>query len=251
MSTDVTADGSGRTRTGPRPPEPARRTAARAAGCTYLLYIAVGILAVVLFGRATTGAQGTAAKLAGIAQHATGVRVAVVLSLLACFAALVLAVTLYALTRDQVPDLALLALTCRVGEGVLNAAIGVPAMAGLLWLGMAAQPGERDAASAQALGTFLFKVLSWNPIIAATFFAAGSTLFSWLLLRGRMVPVPLAWLGVLASALLVVVLPLQLAGFIAGPVTLLTWLPMLAFEVTFALWLLFKGVGTPGRRQSE
>ena len=175
---------------------------------------------------------------------------AVVLSLLTCFAALVLAVTLYALTRDQNPDIALLALTCRVGEGVLSAAVGVPAMAGLLWLATTAQPGETDAAATQALGTFLFKLLGWNPVIAATFFAVGSTLFSWLLLRGRMIPVPLAWLGVLASALLVFVLPPQLAGFIAGPATLLTWLPMLAFEVTLALWLLFKGVGIPERRQS-
>ena len=35
------------------------------------------------------------------------------------------------------------------------------------------------------------------------FFAVGSLLFSWLLLRGRMIPVGLAWLGVIASALLV------------------------------------------------
>ena len=32
--------------------------------------------------------------------------------------------------------------------------------------------------------------------------------YTWLLLRGRTVPVPLAWLGALASVLLVVALPL-------------------------------------------
>jgi hypothetical protein len=52
--------------------------------------------------------------------------------------------------------------------------------------------------------------------VTATFFAVGSTLFSWLLLRGRMIPVPLAWLGVLASVLLVVLLPLEAAGFVWG-----------------------------------
>jgi hypothetical protein len=93
-------------------------------------------------------------------------------------------------------------------------------------------------------------VQGWNTIIGATFFAVGSTLFSWLLLRGRMVPVPLAWLGVLASVLLVVGLPVQLAGFFGGPVFGLMWLPMLVFEVALALWLLIKGVGIPGRRQS-
>ena len=61
----------------------------------------------------------------------------------------------------------------------------------------------------------------------------------------------LAWLGVLASVLLVVILPLQLAGLFGGltswsvSVTWLVWLPMLVFEVTLALWLLIKGVAMP------
>ncbi|PYQ10644.1 MAG: DUF4386 domain-containing protein, partial [Acidobacteria bacterium] len=60
----------------------------------------------------------------------------------------------------------------------------------------------------------------------------------------------LAWLGVVASVLLVVVLPLQLAGFLGGgQITSLMWLPMLAFEVPLALWLLIKGVAMPAPRQ--
>ena len=52
----------------------------------------------------------------------------------------------------------------------------------------------------------------------------------------------LAWLGVLASVLLVVLLPAQLAGFLRGAVTSWMWMPMLVFEVAAALWLLVKGV---------
>ena len=78
--------------------------------------------------------------------------------------------------------------------------------------------------------------------LTATFFAVGSTAFAYLLLRGRMIPVPLAWLGVVASAVLVVGLPLQLAGWVHGPITSVMWLPMLAFEVPLGLWLLTKGV---------
>ena len=163
-----------------------RTTYARVAGFTFLFYIAVGITSLVLAGRT----------------HATDV-----LSLLQNFAALVLGVTLYAITREREPALAMLALTCRVIEAV---------------------HGE-----------------------GAIFFAVGSALFSWLLLRGRMVPVALAWLGVFASVLLVVILPLQLAGLFGGPmswsasVTWLVWLPMLVFEVALALWLLIKGVAMP------
>src|SRR6266481_4431720 len=140
-----------------------RTTNARIAGATFLLYIAAGIAGVILFGRATSG-DGIAVKLASIAQHTTEVRVAVVLSLLSCFTALVLAVTLYGITRDQDPDLAMLALTCRVAEGLLGA-IFLLATLGLLWLGTAAGANAPDAA--QALGAFLLKVQGWSTMIGA------------------------------------------------------------------------------------
>jgi hypothetical protein len=83
---------------------------------------------------------------------------------------------------------------------------------------------------------------------SAIYFAVGSLLFSWLLLRGRLIPAVLAQLGVIASGLLVVVLPLQLADLFGGAmswtssITWLLWLPMLVFEVTLGLWLMIKGV---------
>ncbi|OLC52351.1 MAG: hypothetical protein AUH43_00280 [Acidobacteria bacterium 13_1_40CM_65_14] len=168
-----------------------RTTNARIAGVTFLIYIAAGIASLVLSGRA----------------HATDI-----LSLITSFAALVLGVTLYAITREQDPDLAMLGLTCRVIEAV---------------------PGHGEI-----------------------YFAVGSTLFSWLLLRGRMIPVALAWLGVIASVLLVMLLPLQIAGFFGGPsawsspVTWAVWLPLLVFELTLAVWLITKGVAIPAQRQS-
>ena len=214
---------------------------ARIAGAAFLLYIALGVLAMVLFGRATD-APGIAATLARIAEHATEMRVVAVLNLFTSFAALVLAVSLYAITRDEDPDLAMLALTCRVGEGLIGG-LSIQWTLGLLWLATATGADAPDAEAAHALGAFL---LEDSPIISATFFAVGSTLFSWLLLRGRMIPVPLAWLGVAASVLLVIVLPLQLAGFGPPPFALM-WGPMAVFEVVLAVWLIIKGVGTPRR----
>jgi len=136
--------------------------------------------------------------------HATDV-----LSMLTSFAALILGVTLYAITREVDPDLAMLALMCRVLE---------------------AMHGE-----------------------GAMYFAVGSTLFAWLLLRGRMIPAALAWLGVVSSALLVAIIPLQRAGLLGGPtnwsssLTWFAWLPCLVFELTLAVWLLTKGVATPAQ----
>ena len=165
---------------------------ARVAGFTFLFYIVAGITSMAL------GSQSQAADL---------------LSLLLNFSALVLGVTLYMLTREHGPALALLALACRVLEAIHDQ--------------------------------------------SEIFFAVGSLLFCLLLLRGRVIPVGLAWLGVIASALLVVVLPLQLAGLLGGSmswgasITWLVWLPMLAFEVPLALWFMVKGVRIENHRMVE
>ncbi len=223
-----------------------RTTNARIAGFTFLFYIAVAFPSMVLLNRASSG-EGIAAKLASIAQHAADVRVAVVLSLLGCFSALVLAVTLYAITREVDADLAMLALTCRVAEGVISG-ISIPETLGLLWLATATGANAPDPAAAHAVGAYLLRPPSEGVAVTATFFAVGSTLFSYLFLRGRMIPVALAWLGVLASVLLVVGLPLQIAGVLRGSVTQLMYLPMLAFEIPLGLWLLIKGVAAPATR---
>jgi Domain of unknown function (DUF4386) len=221
-----------------------RTTNSRIAGFMFLFYIAVGIASMVLFGQATRGAEGTAATLASIAQHATTVRLTVVLTLLTFVIAVVLAVTLYALTRDQDRDLAVIALSCRVSEGVI-AAISTVRILGLLSVATAtAGAAGPDAAAAVALGGLLLKAGGLFTNVGATAFAIGSTLYCYLFLRARSIPVPLAGLGVFASVLLVVALPLQLAGFLHGPVTWFIWIPMLLFEVPFGLWLLIKGVAT-------
>ena len=93
-------------------------TNARLAGFMFLFYIVTGVANMVVFNQATSGAEGTAATLASIAQHAATMRLAAMLTLLSFFDAVVLAMALYALTRDQDPDLAVLALCCRVSEGV-------------------------------------------------------------------------------------------------------------------------------------
>jgi len=220
-----------------------RTTNSRIAGVAFLLYIAAGIASLIVFGKAAAG-DGIAAKLAAMAQHVTDVRVVVVLSLVQCFCALTLAVSLWAITREQDADLAMMGMICRVGEGLIGAA-GIPGTLYLLWLATATGADAPDPAAAHAIAQY---VLKGSEVLSALFFAVGSTIFSWLLLRGRMIPMWMAWLGVAASVLLVVVLPLQLAGFIAG--SALIWLPMLAFEVPLAFWLMIKGAAAPAERMS-
>jgi len=221
-----------------------RTTNARIAGVTFLVYIAATITSMTLFARAI-GGTGVAAQLATLAQHATDMRVTILLGLLQNLCALVLAVTLYAITRRQDPDLAMLALTCRVAEGI--AGMDVSKTLGLLWLATPTAAPALDAGAASALAAFFLKMeASFNA--SAFFFAVGSTLFSWLLLRGRMIPVALAWLGVLASILVVACFPLALAGLLNGPATSFIWFPIMLFEVVLAMWLIMKGVAADAER---
>jgi hypothetical protein len=169
------------------------RTNARLAGVAFLLYIAAGIGTLALAARP---------------------RAVDVLTIVTSMCALVLGVTLYAITRDQDRDLALLALLCRVIESI---------------------PGK---------GT--------GPV----YFAVGSTIFCWLLLRGRMIPAVLAGLGLTASAILAGLLMVQRAGWFQGAaswsasLTWIVWLPLLLFELMFALWLIVKGVAAPEARHT-
>jgi hypothetical protein len=172
-----------------------RTTNGRLAGVAFLLYIAAGIISMAL------GGEAPAREL---------------LSVFMSLSALVLGVTLYAITREEDPDLAMMAMACRFIEAV-----------------------------------------SGDEQTSAIFFAVGSTIFCWLLLRGRMIPVTLAWLGVAASVLLVLILPLQKAGALGGQMSWsssipwLVWLPMLVFELTLAFWLLTKGVAAPREQPVE
>ena len=226
-----------------------RTTNARLAGFLFLFYIVVAMPSMVLFFRATSG-EGIPAKLASIAQHAPQLRLSILLSLLTVIIAWTLAVSLYAITRDQDKELAILAMSCRFGEGVMGAVVTVT-MLGLLWVGTEASAAAPDPGTAHALAALLLQVRASSWIVAAAVFAVGSALFSYLFLRARSIPVPLSWLGIFASLLLVVGLPAQLVGWLEGPAAdMYIWLPMFAFEVWLALWLLIKGVAMPPTRQS-
>ena len=220
-----------------------RRSNARFAGLAFLLYIGFGIPTMVLFNRAMAG-HGVEAKLASVAQHALDLRIAVLFVLFTSFCALVLGVTLWALTREQDGDLAMLAMTCRVCEG-LSGALAVQRTMGLLWLAESSGPNAPDPATARALGAWLLG--GQVSGVAAIFFAVGSTLFAWLLLRGRMIPSPLAWLGVITSAAAAVALPLEFVDLFPSRWIWFVWLPLAAFEVPLALWLLIKGAAAPAR----
>jgi hypothetical protein len=211
------------------------RTNARIAGAALLLYIVTGITNMALSGR--IGGTGTAGRLAAIAVHPRLFSLEILHTLIEAACAVAIGVTMYGLTRAEDNELAITAMICRVIEGSIGLLALTKALA-VFWL---ATSGAITDATITVAG-LLFKSGSWTMLLASICFAVGSLIFSCLFLRARTIPVALAWIGIIASALLVIMMPLQLAGLIEG--TMLVWIPMIFFEVPLAFWLIVKGIRT-------
>ena len=118
-----------------------------------------------------------------------------------------------------------------------------------LTLGATLYAITRHVDSDLALLAMLCRVLEASSGSGEIYFAVGSTIFCWLLLKGRTIPVWLASLGLLSSGGLVVqLLVLQAAGSKtnwSSPVTWVIWFPLLVFELTFAGVLLANRLQPP------
>lgn len=214
-----------------------RQLHARLAGASLLLYIAVAFPSFVLATSATRGA-GIADRLVTAGAHVAWIELSIVLTVLSAFLALVLAVSMHQITHDDGPAIATLAMVARVAEAVLVVS-GVPALRTVAAL---AEPTSGiDPAATLVLGTLLL-MPEQQLVLSAPFFALGSLGFAVLFWTSRSVPRWLSGLGIVASLLLVVSTPLQLAGVLSGTPALAAWLPMLLFEVPLGVYLLVRGV---------
>lgn len=111
-----------------------------------------------------------------------------------------------------------------------------------LTLGATLYAITRHVDSDLALLAMLCRVLEAGSSSAEIYFAIGSTIFCWLLFKGRTIPVWLSLLGLVSSGGLVVLLLVQQAAGTStdwsSPVTWAIWFPLLIFELTFAAVLL-------------
>lgn len=162
---------------------------ARLAGITYLAYLAFGI-----GGMAIGTAEASAVS-----------------GVLTSFCALILGVTLYAITREQDRDLAMLAMLCRVLEAAPGRGNEIYFAAGnaiFCWLLL---QGRMIPAALAMIG-----LVSSAALTVLVLLQTGG------LFGGRM-----EW---------------------SSPVTWFVWLPVLIFELSFAYWLLSKPGSLASRR---
>ena len=215
-------------------------TEAKLAGYAYLAYIVFAMSAAVLSGKTTAGAD-TSQMLSTLRSTIAIAQVTVLLDLLQIVCAVVLAVTLYRLSRTVDATIALLAMAFRFGEGFAGF---VPLLGKLelMKLAMASNPSCASSAGCLAIAG---EILNRPDDLFGQFcFAVGGFLFAYLLLAGRLIPGWMAWTGVITIGLQLVCVPLYVATLLPGTVVNWLWFPILLYEVPLGLWLILRGVPT-------
>jgi len=226
--------------------------AARLAGFMFLLLMAtVASSSILLSG--IEGNDEISDTLSNISENTLSVRLGVLTLIVSSISTFILAAMLYAITKHQDKNLAILALSCRAAEAALYA-IGITSVLTLLSLSARTPSASgNELSSAQAIGDFVSNAWSFSTNIGAIFFAVGSALYSYLFFKARSIPVLLSLLGLVASLTLVVGVPLQTAAShstvdgASGAI----WVPMIIFEVVTGLWLLIKGAEVPESKPTD
>lgn len=210
------------------------RMDARIAGWTYLSYIVFAMTSNVLFRRATSG-DDAGQRLSSLARMISTARVTVLLDLAQMVCALLLAVTLYRLVKAVNPTLALLAMVFRLGEGLL---VSIPLLGKLELMQLATIPAAGATNTLRDIG-FAEELLHRPDNGFSEFcFVVGGFIFACLFLRGRLIPLWLAWTGVVTIGLQLLCVPLHIAGIVPGQIVNLVWLSILLYEVPLGIWLI-------------
>lgn len=220
---------------------PNRKTAAiyaRLAGFMYLLILVLSIGSDFILAdyRVSGDFAATAANVDG---SATLYRIGLCLTLAASGAIVLLGGSLYVLTKQVSPHLALFALLWWVGEATLGAVFLIFMFVSLsLYEGGAAAFAIEQQSAIEAM---FREARNVGFTVAVLYFSIGSALFFWLLFQGRFVPRWLAGYGIAAS---LTVTFLGFAGLIApefeASISQL-WMSIFVAEALAGLWLLVRG----------
>ena len=212
---------------------------ARWAGGLFLWLIVAGVAGAAIISQIKgTGEFHQVSERISSAEHLY--RAALILELLGAISAIPLATLLYAVLARFGRTLALTAAAFRIAEAIIGAVgiifafarLGIYTSTDLSSSGPAAPEGLVDLT--RYAGFAAHNLSAFN-------FGIGSLLFFWLFLRSGFLPRALSWIGIFASAVVMVVtagsliFP-QYSGYLQYG-----WAPMAVAEVGAGLWLLIRG----------
>jgi hypothetical protein len=225
---------------------PPQNTAARVAGFLYLVQMAAGMFG--FYAKSSLMVAGNASQTAKNIIASEGMFRAGILSDLITVAAVIFLIwALYVVLKPVNSNVALLATILRLAENAIAAA-GVAGV--LIALRLLRSPEYLESLDAQEVHVLARLFISGHGAglqVAFVFLGLGSAVFSWLWLRSRYIPRPLAILGIVASLLLTMGGLAVMAFPALGVIGLTYMVPMFFYEVGLGLWLLARGIHTAAR----
>jgi len=219
------------------------RPYARIAGAAYLVIVAVALLYGVLVESQLIVPGNDAQTATNILAHESLFRLGIVLVLTIYVSVVAASWALYILLKTVDANLALLALLLRSAEAIVGAATVLISFAVLSVLDGNAPSNTFEPEQLHALAGRFLDVRTAGLDIVLIFIGIGGTLFCYLLYKSNYIPRALAAWGIF-TYLSMLFLALVSILFPNHPVMLETVLYGVGtlFELTFGLWLLFKGV---------
>jgi hypothetical protein len=221
-----------------------QRAEGKLAGYAYLAYIVFAMSAAFLSAKTTAGTD-VAHTLSTLRSTLAMAQITVLLDLLQIVCAVVLAVTLYRLSRTVDVTLALLALAFRFGEGMAGF---IPLLGKLELMKLATAANPMCVTSAECLAIAGEVLHRPDDLFGQFCFVVGGFLFAYLFLVGRLIPRWMAWTGVITIGLQLICVPLYVATIVPGKIVNWLLFPILLYEVPLGIWLIRKGVRTTEER---
>jgi len=176
----------------------------------------------------------------------SSVLLATLFEVILVFAIVGTAATLYPVIKKVSEGIALGYVLVRLLEAVAIV-VGIVSVLAIVSLRQAAA-GTADAAALVAVNEALVAIHDWTFLVGPLWFlGANSLLLAYLMYRSGLVPRAIAILGMVGGPLVIVSGTAIMFGAYQqlDPIDLGLALPVFAWEVSFALWLIIKGFNTP------
>lgn len=222
--------------------DPGQRNAARTAGFLYLLLGALAAFAQ-FYVRSGILVPGDVAQTAhNILASQRLFRIGIAIDLIGGAGNAALAVAFYVMLKPVGSATALLAAFWRLGEAVILGLMTLNSMVAVHILSHSSRLADFSSGQLQTLSSIYLSAQGAEFSIGLVFYALGSTLFCYLLLRSRYVPSILAWWGLVGS-LLALISSLAIIIFpAASAIAPNCYLPVGTFEIVTGFWLLLRGI---------
>ncbi len=215
----------------------------KVAGFAYFLIIITSLASMIFIESNLFVPGNDAATFNNIVANEWLFRINAAYGLLMFASVVILAVALYVILKTVNKNLALLALSWRLGEAVLGCVTVLCSIIILLLINGKGNSALFETEQLHALVGLFLEIRSAAMLFVIVFLSLGTIVFSYLFLKSKYIPRMLAAFGIF-SFLLMLIYPF-LEILLPSPtavIEIICFTPGTLFEVIIGLWLIFKGV---------